>query len=182
MMLSKFENVVCFDIDSLVYTVIYIKLVYCDDLLLHLHSHTYAKYQKYSVCNWNELRTEITSLYCLFHCDSPLNVKTINGKEVKILEIICSVFGFWLYIVKKSMVSHINILVNLIHWDTLQKRIKTNFIIVQFLTFNLNASCKELKINAWICTSISKFNLYENYVAENYKTLILIVSSLCVKY
>ena len=169
MILSKFENVVCFDIDSPVYTVIYIKLVYCDDLLLHLHSHIYAKYQKYSVCNWNELGTEITSLDCSFHCDIPLNVKIINGKEVKILEITCSVFGFWFYIVKKSMVSHINILVNLIHWDTLQKRIKTNFIIVQFLTFNLNAICKELYINAWICTSISKLIYMKNMLPKTTK-------------
>ena len=86
----------------------------------------------YSFWNWNELITEITFLDCSFHCDIPLNVKTIIHKEMKL-------FGNYLFSIrfvilyskkKKCMILHINIFVNFIHKNTLQKRIYTNFIII----------------------------------------------------
>ena len=37
--------------------------------------------------------TEITYFDCSFHCDIPLNLKTIIPEEVKLMAITCSAFG-----------------------------------------------------------------------------------------
>ena len=42
-------------------------------LYILTYIHAYTKNQKYSVWNWNELRREITSLDCSFHCHITLN-------------------------------------------------------------------------------------------------------------
>ena len=109
--MSKYANVVCLYIDSLVYTVRNARIlgwpvVY---MLKHIHKHAYTNEQKYNVWNWNELRTETTSFDCSFHCDIPLNLKIIIRRYVKLLALTCSAFGLWFYIVQKSMVLHINI-------------------------------------------------------------------------
>ena len=118
-MMSKYVKYCMLLYDSLVYTVRYARiLVYSYGLLFiytNIHMHI-LKDQKYSICNCNELRTEITSLIewfvSLWYCDIPLNLKTIIHREVKLLSITCSAFGLWFYIVKKSMVLHINNFVN----------------------------------------------------------------------
>ena len=81
-------------------------------ILTFIHAYRRMKntYILYSVWNWNELRREITSLDCSFHCDIPLNVKTIIHKEMKL-------FGNYLFSIrfmilyskkKKSTILHVH--------------------------------------------------------------------------
>ena len=65
-MMSKYVKYCMLLYDCLVYTVRSARILVWPLIYVYKHSYAYTKDQKYRVCNWNELRREITSLIVSF--------------------------------------------------------------------------------------------------------------------
>ena len=77
--------------------------IFFQHIYLISYVHMLRTKNTYSIRNWNEQRTEITSLDCSFHGDIPLNVKTIIHKEMKLFG--NYLFSIWFVILYSKIIS-----------------------------------------------------------------------------